>query len=136
MEVKVRAMVLLTATVLTGSLASLGGNRDGQTQALADKDALALVSQAIAGEAAGFPQRPGETPSSVALIAKTTRFVSTAVIDEDAAQFGDYLLRVTRSSDRHHFQVALTPIHGCGKAWFATDSSAVYAGGRVDCGKS
>jgi hypothetical protein len=58
------------------------------------------------------------------------------MIDPVTIQLSDYRLRVTRSEDRRHFQVSLTPDQRCGDAWFTDERKVVFVAKQDGCDQS
>ena len=60
------------------------------------------------------------------------------VVDSSSAQIGNYLLRITTSHDKKHFQASLEPIDPktCGQALFGDDRELIYAGRVLGCSAS
>jgi len=56
-----------------------------------------------------------------------------AQTDAGTVAFKGYLLRMTLSADRRHFQASLTPESGCGKSWFSNEQGLIYVGRVLDC---
>ena len=57
------------------------------------------------------------------------------VIDPSSAQTGNYLVRITTSEDKKHFQASLEPIDPktCGPALFGDDREFIYGGKVLGC---
>jgi hypothetical protein len=57
------------------------------------------------------------------------------VVDSSSAQIGNYLLRITTSDDKKHFQASLEPIDPktCGQALFGDDRGVIYVGKGLGC---
>jgi hypothetical protein len=94
-------------------------------------DGALLVTRVIAAELT--PSKLLEARSAVDLVVGVPRSLNATLIDTDSAELPGYSLRVTRSSDRRHFQVSLQPHDRCGMAWFGNDSQTIYSGKALGC---
>ena len=106
--------------------------RDSQaTRSLTDREALSLVTRAMAAEQARVRNGPTASFANVRFIATTTKAIPNSVIDDDSAKFLGHTLRVTRASNGV-FVVSLTPDVHCDPAWFG-DGKAIYRAKAGDC---
>ena len=56
------------------------------------------------------------------------------LIDEQTAAYRGYTIRMTRSADRKHFELALIPAGGaCAASWFSNEQNVIYAGQAIGC---
>jgi hypothetical protein len=62
-------------------------------------------------------------------------FPAMDVVDSSSAQIGNYLMRITTSDDKKHFQASIEPIDPktCGPALFGDDRELIYAGKVLGC---
>ncbi|HEY2645287.1 MAG TPA: hypothetical protein VGI56_16185, partial [Galbitalea sp.] len=60
------------------------------------------------------------------------------VVDSSSAQIGNYLVRITTSEDKKHFQASLEPNDPktCGPALFGDDREFIYGGKVLGCPSS
>lgn len=117
--------------VLAVGLRGQGGTPVPPT--LTDHDCLELVTVVVAAENASHSVTSPMRLTPVETIVKFRPQYHGESLGGDAAKFPGYNLRVTRSGDGSHFQVALTPQSACATAWFAAEDSIVYSGRRPRC---
>ena len=55
------------------------------------------------------------------------------LIDAETADFGDYILRLTRSDDHRKFEMSLAPKQSCAIAFFSSEKNIVYSGRALGC---
>jgi hypothetical protein len=57
------------------------------------------------------------------------------VLDSSSARIGNYLVRITASDDKKHFQVSLEPADSrtCSPALFGDDREIIYLGTALGC---
>ena len=60
--------------------------------------------------------------------------VDATIVDEQTASYRGYTIRMTRSADRKHFELALVPAGGaCAASWFSNEQNVIYAGQAIGC---
>jgi len=60
--------------------------------------------------------------------------VDATIIDEQTASYRGYTIRMTRSADRKHFELALVPAGGtCAASWFSNEHNVIYSGQAIGC---
>jgi hypothetical protein len=56
------------------------------------------------------------------------------MIDDQTASYGGYTIRLTRSTDRKRFEVALVPQDAtCAPSWFSNEQNVIYVGQALGC---
>ncbi len=120
-------LLLTVAMLLAGPTARVALTQTSLTEA----DGLRIVMLATGSEIArrSKPSVHLTSIDTVVISAKQLGLPIRAVDSESASVF-DYTLRIMRSEDGRHFQVGLSPVKGCGTAWFASDG-VVYVGRAV-----
>lgn len=127
--------VLLT---VVGPETGVSVPQSGTTQ-MTDQQAIRLVFLVVADEAEA--NRSGSAlsaiPNRLKILIGALRVGTVTEIDRDTVQIADtYIVRITRSDDRRHCQVSLTPIaRGCAPAWFSSETQVVFSGRSVQCNK-
>jgi len=117
--------LLLSVCLLVG-----GSSFEARGQA-GDADGVRVMRMAMSVQANKPYGKNGY--ASISEVMTSIHLDTATVMDADTIQVGAYTLRVSRSDDRKHFQMALTPVSGCGTAWFGSEANVIYTGKALGC---
>lgn len=115
------------------AMAGIGVARAAQTPpaALTEQEGLRMMRQVLSAEM-NAPMGKKNGFGTLADVLSVTK-LDAQTIDTASALIKGYTLRVSRADDRQHVQVTLTPVTGCGTAWFGDERNLIYTGKALGC---
>lgn len=122
----------LVAGLLVGACTVTSGSAfQTQSATLKESQGVALMRMAMTVQA-NRPFGPSRY-GSLDDVLNTLTVPDAKIAEPDSAEISGYLLRVSATADRTHYQIALTPSNGCGTAWFGDEHNIIYAGKALGC---
>ena len=120
----------ITGLLVGACLAAGASSFEARTQTT-ETNGLLLIRTAMTVQA-NKPYGKGSF-GSISELVSSLRLRDVNIIDSEQAQVPGFTLRLSRSQDRKHYQIALTPLSGCGTAWFGSEANVIYTGKALGC---